>query len=162
MITQGGESNLSGQFLESAIEQEFTRRGIPVFDWGGNGDNGDLLAPHFLLRNVPYTSIYGCQSRSEFVYRHFRGQMDVRFECRWQQVAGSVDEKLPYMLANARTAMPEQEVWLIIEGGGARSHALNWIRREAATVHEKTIRVLLLPEARQLIKQIAGRELVPA
>lgn len=158
MSTQGGESNRSGQFLEQMVEREFTSRGIPVFDWIDTGDNGDIFAPHFLLRNVPYTSIYGCQSRSEFVYRHFRSAMDIRIECRWQQVPGSVDEKLPYMLQNAQRAMPEPEVWLIIDGAGARAQALNWIKREAGLIHEKTIRVLRLPEARQLIKQVVGRE----
>ena len=153
-MSQGGDSNRSGQFLEQAIENEFKRRGVKVFAYIDKGDNGDIFEPAFLLKNVPYTSIYGCKSRSEFVYRDFRLHSDIRIECRWQQSNGSVDEKLPYLLENAKQAMPEQEIWLIVDGGGARDLAVDWLKRQAAQVAAKTIRVLTVPEARQRIKYV--------
>lgn len=155
-MTQGGESNHSGDFLERAIEGEFRQRGVEVFAYSTMGNNGDMFASRFLLKNVPYTSLYGCQSRSEFVFRNFRLGTDIRIECRWQQAGGSVDEKLPYMLLNAIRHMPEREVWLIIEGGGARAEAIDWLKRECAQVAAKTIRVLTMPEARYHIKRVCA------
>lgn len=157
MISQGGESNGSGKMLEGVIEREFRRFDIPVFDHSENGDNGDLFAEKFLLRNAPYTSIYGCRSRSEFLYVDFRLQSHIRIECRWQEVSGSVDEKLAYLFLNATRAMPERVIWIVLDGGGARAEAVDWIRREVGQVANKTIRILSLPEARQRIKHVVLR-----
>lgn len=160
--TQGAESNLSGQFLERAIEHEFHVRGVGAYYFSSQGDNGHLFASHFLLKRVPYTSIYNTRSFSEFVYRHFASGISVRIECRWQQCAGSVDEKLPYLFLNARDAMPEPEVWLVIEGGGARTRALSWLRSQASrTDKSKIIRVFDLPGVRRGIKdllKVAGQK----
>ncbi len=153
-MSQGSESNESGRFLEQTIENEFKRRGVRIFKHVEKGDNGDMFESAFVLKNVPYTSIYGCASRSEFVYRDFRMERDIRIECRWQQSNGSVDEKLVYLLSNAIHAMPEQEIWLIVDGGGARSEAVDWLKRKAAQVTTKTIGVLTIPEARQRIKHL--------
>ena len=149
---QGAESNYSGQMLERVIEEEFSRRKVPVFQYSETGDNGDLFEPRFLLRSVPYKSIYGCHSRSEFLYRDFPFDIDIRIECRWQQVGGSVDEKMPYLFLNATEAMPERIVWLVLDGGGARSEAIEWLHRRASQQSAKTIRVMGLAETRQRIK----------
>jgi hypothetical protein len=144
----------SGRFLEGVIQREFAERKVPVFDWCLVGNNGDIFERRFLLRNVPYTNLYGGPSRSEFVYRDFYNEIDIRIECRWQEVPGSVDEKFPYLLLNARHAMPESEVWLIVDGSGARQRAINWFRGAAAdySTDGKIIRALTLPEARQHIR----------
>jgi hypothetical protein len=42
----------------------------------------------------------------------------VRIECKWQQSAGSVDEKLPYLYLNAIESMPEDHVIIVYGGGG--------------------------------------------
>jgi hypothetical protein len=77
----------------------------------------DIFAPRVRVRNVPYTSLYGCESRSEFVavdrLRH------VRIESRWHETAGAVDEKFPYLVLNAVEGMPENEV-LILPAAMAR------------------------------------------
>lgn len=157
LVVQGAESNHSGQFLEQAIEDEFSRRGVPVFDATEKMHNSDWVTECFLLRNAPYTSIYGCQSRSEFLYRDCRLGRDIRIECRWQQVAGSVDEKMPYLYMNALLAMPEHEIWLVVEGGGARPEAIEWLKRECSKVTAKTLAVLSIPEARSRIKGLRSQ-----
>lgn len=157
--TQGAESNLSGKFLERAIETEFNARGVMAYPFSRQKNNGHLFEEQFLLKRVPYQSIYGCRSYSEFVYRHFSKRIEVRIECRWQECAGSVDEKMPYLLLNARYAMPEPEVWLVIDGGGARSHALEWIRNAAAKTDGKIIRVFDLSSTRKAIKHLLTRTL---
>lgn len=155
-MSQGAESNHSGQFLETAIEREFAARGVKIFNFNEKQHNGDLFEDCFLLRRVPYVSIYGCHAVSEFLYRDYRLQSDIRIECRWQQVAGSVDEKFPYFFANARH-VPEKEVWLIVDGGGAKPAALAWLKRECAQYSAKAIRALSIPEARTRIKLLSVR-----
>lgn len=152
-MNQGQESNLSGEFLEETVEREFRARRVAVFQYADNGNNEDLFAERFLLRDAPYTSIYGCNSRSEFLYRHRFG-FDLRIECKWQQVPGSIDEKLPYLLMNATHAMPEKNIWLIVDGNGARTKAVDWLRLECSRVTAKTIRVYNIIDVRKAIKNL--------
>jgi hypothetical protein len=56
--------------------------------------------------------------------------------------AGSVDEKFPYLFLNARDRMPEQEVWIILHGEGARPKAVEYLKRECAQVNTKSILVM--------------------
>jgi hypothetical protein len=153
-FSQGGESNHSGRFLEDVIEREFRARGVEVFEFVDKGGNSDLFTARMLLRNAPYTSIYGCQSRSEFLYHDDTLHSHIRIECRWQQVAGSVDEKLPYLFMNAMEAMEEREVWFVLDGGGARSQSVDWLKRKCSQVAAKDIRVFTIPEVRTRIKHL--------
>lgn len=151
-FSQGGESNHSGFGLEHYIEHEFQSRGVSICDFGMNRNNHDLFVPRFLLRRVPYTSIYGCQSVSEFVYRD--GSIEVRIECRRQDTAGSVDEKFPYLFMNATEAMPENNIWFVIDGNGARLKALEWLKRKCRSQMNKNIHVYSLIEARLAVKNL--------
>ena len=149
-MSQGGESNFSGVGLEYYIEHEFNSRGVLVQDFSINSNNHDLFNNRILLRRVPYTSIYGCMSTSEFVYQD--GPISVRIECRRQDTPGSVDEKFPYLWMNASEAMPESNVWLVIDGNGARPKAIEWLNRKCASQMNKLIRVYDLVAARLAIK----------
>ncbi len=68
--------------------------------------------------NVPFTTIYQHGGNTEFRLISERYNMDIRIECKWQQVAGSVDEKLPYLYLNCIEAMPEKHIIIIIDGDG--------------------------------------------
>lgn len=153
--SQGQEANICGQFLERVIQDEFKVRGVYVCEWSDNANNGDLFAKSRLIKNVPYTSVAGNRSRSEFVY--VSGFMEVRIECRSQQVPGSVDEKLSALYHNARDAMPEKNVWLVIDGGGARIGWVDWLKKETQKVQHKTIRVLDIYQTRRAIKDLVER-----
>jgi hypothetical protein len=152
-FTQGAESNHSGQSLEDWISREFVARGVEVFDWDPDKlNNSDWVTECYVVKNAPYTSIYGCNSRSEFLYRDCRLD-DIRIECRWQEAAGSVDEKLPYLYLNAVHAMPEKQIWIVLEGGGARDKSVDWLKQQCGTA-PKTIRVMTFAETRQRIKSL--------
>lgn len=153
MSSQGCESNRSGKWLEKNISEEFKLRGVPSFRFSKKSTNNDLFFQRFLLKGVPYTSIYKSNSKSEFVYID-RDRHSIRIECRHQDSRGSVDEKFPYLLDNARRAMPEKEIWLVVEGHGARAKARAWLKEEAAAVRHKTIRMLTLSQARKLIREL--------
>jgi hypothetical protein len=82
-MTQGYEANHSGKFLESIVNREFSSRGFIIRSYDEDQDNLDMFSPKIVVRNVPYISIYGCQSRSEFVITEYSRK--VRIECRWQE-----------------------------------------------------------------------------
>ena len=156
-MSQGIEANHSGRFLETVVENEFRLGGIEAFPYSQQKENGDLFATRMLLRNVPYESIYGCNSKSEFLFRDFYMGRDIRIECKWQQEGGSVDEKFPYLLMNARVTMPEYEIWFVVDGGGAREKAIEWLRKQCAQTADKKLLVMTVPEVRKAIRQLIGR-----
>lgn len=84
-----------------------------------------------LLKNAPYTSIYGRPSRTEFVLLH--NNRRIRIECKAQHTKGSADEKLPYLMDNFKNAIPEKEAIIIIEGDGFKKGAKQWLKNEART-----------------------------
>lgn len=150
-MTQGFEANHSGQFLESIVHREFSARGYIIRSHGDDADNLDMFASKIVVRNVPYTSLYGCTSRSEFVVTEFNRK--VRIECRWQESSGSVDEKYPYLLRNAIECMPESEILILLGGNGARNEAVSWLKREAGKVTAKRIFVLNINEFPQWVRR---------
>jgi len=84
-------------------------------------------------------------ARSEFVIQADLVSRRIRIECRWQQSSGSVDEKFPYLLWNAERCMPETEIILLVDGGGAKPAAVKWLKTMAAK-SKKTIRVFTMVE----------------
>jgi hypothetical protein len=145
---QGGLANRSGKVLEATIVSLFTQHNfneVPYRKWLKSPDNfGDDI----LLRDVPYTSIYGHNGKTEFLARSKRLSLDVRIECKWQQSPGSVDEKFPYLYLNCIFAMPEDFIIIVLDGGGAKPTAVAWLKNAATTRHlipeEKTHKKVLV------------------
>ena len=101
MSTSGAKANTSGRLLEETVTRTIC---------GWLPDIKILLAkdranedPPLLLRHVPYRSIYGTPSKTEFVL--VLPDRSIRIECKWQAVSGSVDEKYPYMFLNMSTVI---------------------------------------------------------
>jgi hypothetical protein len=126
------------------VQREFEARGFIFRTYGDDADNLDLFNPRIVVKNVPYRSLYGCQSRSEFLITD--ESRKVRVECRWQEVSGSVDEKFIGLLRNAIECMPESEVLIFHGGGGARIAAINWVKREASRCGSKKIHIVSTDE----------------
>lgn len=130
--TQGGIANKQGRVLEDAVVSLFSRYGFKEIrhtDWvkGGSAAGDELL-----IRDVPYTSIYGHKAKTEFLAVSKRLKRKIRIECKWQQSAGSVDEKYPYLYLNCVQAMPEEEIVIILDGGGAKVQAVEWLKSAVA------------------------------
>lgn len=51
-------------------------------------------------------------------------------ESKWQQVPGSVEEKLCYLVENIRTVYPCTTI-IIIDGQGFRPGAIRWVKSQA-------------------------------
>lgn len=151
-FSQGGESNVNGRWLEEIVRNEARLRSIPIRDYQVDGDNRDLFGSVILVGRVPYKSLYGLESTSEFVLQFYERR--IRIECRVQETAGSVDEKFPYLFWNARDYMPEQEVVILMHGDGPRAEAMAWLRRQCQAVETKTIRVFNISDYRRWFKEL--------
>src|SRR4029077_3760932 len=144
----------SGKFLEETLRRELSARGFHFRTHKDNANNLDMFAPRLVETHAPYRSLYGCQSRSEFLITD--GPRKIRVECRWQESSGSVDEKFPYLLRNAIECMPENEILILHGGEGAREEAIAWLKAEASKITAKTIHVININEFLRWVR----RELV--
>lgn len=132
-MTDGAKASNNGNAAEGWAKCiiSSTLRGISTYshkEWVRKGQpNGCLVT------NFPYTNIYGSgRARTEFVLIFPLGRR-IRIEVKWQETHGSVDEKFPFLLENAVRAYPEAETILIVDGGGARTEAVDWLKNEART-----------------------------
>lgn len=129
LIGQGGLANSSGNTLEQMIIATLTSKGFPVALYRQWIKEPAVYPADILLRNVPYETIYGHRGNTEFLLLSERYNLNVRIECKWQQSAGSVDEKFPYLYLNCVEQMPEKHVIIVVDGGGAKAGAVDWLRR---------------------------------
>lgn len=73
--------------------------------------------------------IYGTDIKVDFVVYHpDKHPEPFIIECKWQQVAGSVDEKFPYLVENIM--LHPIDTVLLLDGGGYKAGAESWIRNQ--------------------------------
>ena len=157
ITTQGREANRNGQFLERTVQRAFESYGFVTrrYRRGATGDLLSPLSPLTLVTRVPYRSIFRSMSHSEFVaYIKTRA---IRIECKFQDGAGSCDEKFPYVWMNAKE-YPENEVAIILGGSGFRKRAVEWLRSQCASVMSKKIHVITMDEVPSFIKREVFRK----
>lgn len=126
--TQGGTANKQGRVLEKTIIPTFEEHGFKILAFSDWMKNPDAYGKELVLKNVPYTSIYGHNGKNEFLVQSEKFNLNLRIECKWQQSSGSVDEKYPYLLLNCLEAIPENEVIIIYGGGGMKTGAISWLK----------------------------------
>lgn len=127
-MKQGKKSNVSGSQLEETIKQVLVGKGFRVVRYKDFESNPNYFQEELLLEDVPYTSIYGHKGKTEFLLISKKYNLKIRIECKWQQSAGSVDEKLPYLYLNVIEAMPEKNIIIIIDGDGWKKGAIEWLK----------------------------------
>lgn len=129
--SQGGLANKSGSVLEGIVKGALVPHGFNAIQ---NRDLAKLpedKQDELLIQNAPYATLYGSKGKTEFLLRSKKYNLEVRIECKWQQSAGSVDEKLPHLYLSAVDAMPENNVIILIDGNGFRDGAITWLRNAA-------------------------------
>jgi hypothetical protein len=126
--SQGAQANLSGNLLEETVQNVFLRKGFTVVRYVDWQEHPDRYGKELLLTNAKYETIYGHKGKTEFLFLSERFTMNVKIECKWQQVSGSVDEKLPYLYLNCIESMPENHIIIIIDGQGWKEGAISWLR----------------------------------
>lgn len=123
-------SNSTGNNLEQTVVDQFVRKGFVQVNYRKwlKAKDKSRFGDELLLCNVPFTNIYSGDSNTEFKVLSAKYGLDIRIECKWQQLSGSADEKLPYLYLNCIEAMPEQHIIILIDGDGFRDGAKQWLR----------------------------------
>lgn len=142
MATAGG----NGRTLEQQVQSLFMSRGFTLLSYK-EFSKGHVTGK-YIVTHVPYRTIYGTQGKTEFLV--VDGDRKIRVECKWQQCSGSVDEKYPYLILNCMD-MPESEIIILLDGGGYKQMAKDWLVAAArdgvgGKGMLKNVRVLALSE----------------
>jgi hypothetical protein len=127
--SQGGLANSSGNTLEKTVIGTLTSKGFILVPYAKFKKSPDSYGTELLIKDFPYQSIYNHKGKTEFVLKSKRYDLDLRIECKWQQSAGSVDEKFPYLYLNCLFQMPENSIFIIVGGGGYKPGALEWLKK---------------------------------
>lgn len=149
-MRQGTIANITGNTLEQIVLQTLIPKGFTVVSYTAFVKGG--VGSELIIRNAPYQTIYGHPGKTEFLVLSAKYNLEVRIECKWQQSPGSVDEKFPYLYLNCIEAMPEKHIMIIVDGGGAKAGAVQWLKdtakreRYRSDASGKTIEVLSLAE----------------
>ncbi|MCZ6803369.1 MAG: 4-diphosphocytidyl-2C-methyl-D-erythritol kinase [Proteobacteria bacterium] len=128
MTTQGGQANKTGNVLEQLVIGTLSAHGFPAVKHSDYKKNPNDYDNELLLRNVPYTTLYGGRGFTEFLLKSHKYDLEIRIECKWQQKPGSVDEKLPHVYLSAVNAIPEDNIIILIDGKGFREGAIQWLK----------------------------------
>jgi len=125
---QGALASNQGKILEKTVESTFSAKGFEVTKYRAWDKDRSKYGEELLLENCPFKNIYNHDGNTEFLLRSKKFNCEIRIECKWQQSNGSVDEKFPYLYLNCIEAMPENEIVIIIDGGGAKAGAVKWLK----------------------------------
>jgi hypothetical protein len=95
----------------------------------------DLLTRHqcdFSRQVELGRSIYRTRLKADFVVHNFNEwPHGLAIECKWQDRAGTADEKLPYLVANIHAgAYGHLPLIIVVFGGGFRPGAIDWLREQ--------------------------------
>jgi len=136
--TQGGLASNQGNVLESAVIAIFSKKGFETLKYREWAKKTERYGKELLLKNVPYRTIYGHDGNTEFLLKSEKYNVEIRIECKWQQSPGSVDEKFPYLYLNCIETMPENEIIIIIDGGGYKKGSLKWLKESVENAKYQT------------------------
>lgn len=150
---KGALASNQGKILENTVESTFKSKGFEIVKYRTWDKNRDKYGNELLLENCPFINIYDHAGNTEFLLKSKKYDCEIRIECKWQQSNGSVDEKFPYLYLNCIEAMPEKEIVIIIDGGGAKPGSVTWLKNAVKEKkytsdinNDKTIRVFTLSE----------------
>lgn len=129
MATQGAMANANGKVFENMMIPMFEGSGFEVFketQMNKMLEQNKFTCKKYVIANAKYKTIYGSEGRTEFVI--VDNDRRIRVEAKYQASPGSVDEKYPYMLLNGIYQYPESEVIFVVDGGGYKAGALQWLK----------------------------------
>ena len=127
-MAKGRSANITGNQLEIAVQTVLLNKGFEIEMYRIWYKKPENYGKELLLKNVPFETIYGHRGNTEFLLISEKYNLKIRIECKWQQSAGSVDEKLPYLYLNTIEAMPEKDIMILIDGDGFKAGAKTWLR----------------------------------
>ncbi len=104
-MQKGTKGNITRNQLEVAVKTVLSGKGFQIVNYRVWEKDTANYRKELLLENVPFKTIYEHKGNTEFLLHSDKYNLHIRIECKWQQVAGSVDEKLPYLYLNSIEAI---------------------------------------------------------
>lgn len=131
--TGGSHANKTGGNLEQFIENALHRHGYTLFPDHKKQlfDNRDVVGGKQYGTHIYVgKTIYETKRYVDFlVINKEKFPEGLIIECKWQQSAGSVDEKYPFLVHNiVRLAVP---TIILLDGGGYKPAAKLWLLEQA-------------------------------
>jgi hypothetical protein len=127
-MNQGRKANITGNQLERFIHNLVTGRGYLWIEPRKFKVATYLEQPIFTRQYVYGENIYGGEQRVDFILYHPDKYPNcLIIEAKWQQKAGSVEEKFPYFYLNIMEKYPTDTV-MVLAGGAYRPGAEQWLR----------------------------------
>jgi len=137
-ITSSGKKAChTGNRLESFVKEALKEREYTEV-WNHKNaifDNRKLIGGKQYAQQVPVgMTIYNSPRKCDFlIVNRALFPDDLIIECKWQQVAGSVDEKYPFLYFNIlKTGIPTV---VLLDGAGYKKTAMEWLKEQ---VHPKS------------------------
>lgn len=125
-LTQGAQANLNGKIFETLFLPIFEQKGYTIISQSeAKQKTKSQLPKKVVIKQAAYTTIYGHPGKTEMLI--INGKRRIRVENKYQRVAGSVDEKFVFTLLNAIEAYPEKEIIIVVDGGGYKEGARQWL-----------------------------------
>jgi len=132
-MTSGQRANETGNRLERFVKQALEDKGYQEF-WNHKEqvfENRKALGGKQYARQVVVgTTIYESKRKCDFlVINRDKFPDALIIECKWQQSAGSVDEKYPFLLFNImKMGVPSV---VLLDGGGYKPSAMAWLKSQS-------------------------------
>ena len=139
-MSGGAEANKSGLTWEAWVKTLAETQGFSIHRHAIRDTCTIPVAERRIVwTHAPYRTIFHNiknPSRASTEYVVECGNDQVRIECKWQGVAGSVDEKYPFMYLNAALTMTEPTVVFALGGEyfetGKGAEVRDWLREACA------------------------------
>ncbi|MDR3030923.1 MAG: hypothetical protein LBU35_00885 [Holosporales bacterium] len=153
-ISSGTKANKTGNALESFVEAILIRNGYTEFINNKKqvfAMRQSVGGKQFSKQQLCGESIYGSARRCDFfVINQERFPKNLIIECKWQESAGSVDEKYPFVMLNI-TKIAILTI-VLIDGKGYKKQAFKWLKDQVST-ERALIDVCTMQEFQKLVNQ---------
>ena len=127
-LSGGAKANKNGSRLERFVAEDLVNAGFSIMTYKQYCRRVDSTLPdYFVVKEVPFTNIYGLPGKTEFVIH--TPEETIRVECKSQDTPGSVREKIPFAVLNAIQRFPEEKVLIILEGEEMPKEITKWARK---------------------------------
>lgn len=121
---QGKQANSNGKNFEDQVISRIAAAGYYQIKSESQNHGDKYFVPQYKLCN----GIYGTQLKTDILlFDKIKYPLKLAIEIKWQQTSGSVDEKYPYLVINIKKMFPCPAI-IIIDGGGYKEGALNWLK----------------------------------
>lgn len=138
-----GSANDNGTVFEGFLDNILTKKGYALIDRkkfeAARYLEQPIYAKQFYIGRSIYDTAMYCDA---ILYHPELHPKSLAIECKWQQSAGSVDEKFPFLVLNIKTREPYPTI-VLLDGGGYKKQAETWLR---AQTDDKLIHVFSMVE----------------